>query len=192
MELPIAPSWNWNIRTKYPFSKRWILPIAPSWNWNYQLARVVTLQASPNRTKLELKQLLQFLMFSFSCSQSHQAGIETSSRECFFDAYSTPNRTKLELKLRCWSPCDIQVSPPNRTKLELKRQCGKNKMKTQKISQSHQAGIETLCRESFTQSLNFSQSHQAGIETSSVIWFSSFSMLPIAPSWNWNCRPPFF
>ena len=106
--LPIAPSWNWN--TQWPIlpTLTVTLPIAPSWNWNLhfafygnqnhlppnrtklELKRMqhifsISRLDPPNRTKLELKLFKCFKYCKFaSCSQSHQAGIETLNLKVLF------------------------------------------------------------------------------------------------------------
>ena len=84
---------------------------------------LIWLPTTPNRTKLELKQLLLLTHFRWQIP---------------------PNRTKLELKLLfLFGVCDDN-NTPNRTKLELKHRYNYFKwVLTGTGSQSYQVGIET-------------------------------------------------
>ncbi len=53
---------------------------------------------APNRTKLELKHMFTNGFYRCQNSQSHQAGIETTTGRTSWQKMATPNRTKLELK----------------------------------------------------------------------------------------------
>ena len=122
IDLPIAPSWNWNINTAAAAFSGTATPNRTKLELKHIVfAAVGALIYPPNRTKLELKPICMWLgIDARRSSQSHQAGIETDQAPALY--LSDNNSQSHQAGIETWLKkvlTKINV-PPNRTKLELK------------------------------------------------------------------------
>ena len=70
----IAPYWNWKTSTNSPFSVEYCHQIVPSWNWNWSSSSCRPIFSAPsNRTILELKRQLHYLIGFHSCTSNRTA-----------------------------------------------------------------------------------------------------------------------
>ena len=140
---PIAPLWNWNYDARTHKAYTRTTPIAPLWNWNKVLPCFTIFSYNSNRTFMELKYIIGFLLaVLFIGLQSHLYGIEIIKRPSL-------GRVQRKLQSHLYGIEMFETAPNHFFAYKL---------------QSHLYGIEIAKHRTNSPTLPKLQSHLYGIE----------------------------